>query len=82
MTDLLYRILEKIIAINNQEAISEDEYNKVLNEIFGKEESNECILKECDELRKYTNACIEKTLSIYASTMKHSINTKFEYCTK
>lgn len=86
MTDLLYRVLDKLIALNNLNnqsgTLSQDDYNKVIIEIFGKEENSECILKECDELRKYTNTCIEKTLTMYASTMKHSINKNFEYCTK
>jgi hypothetical protein len=83
MTDLLYRVLEKITTCCNQtETNSKDEINKALLEIFGDEQNEECILKECHELRNYTNTCMETTLRVYGSTMRHCINKNFEYSIK
>ena len=40
------------------------------------------IITEMHGLRTYTNECIKRTFSVYASTMKHNINETFEYVTK
>lgn len=78
ITDLLYRVFDKINTFNNNEEKSKEELEKVLLEIFGKEDQ-ECLLKEFHELRKYTNECMKTVFVTYGSKMAHHINPKFEY---
>jgi len=82
MTDLLYRLLDKINSFNDSDKNTVADLNECISEIFNMDEGSESILQECNELRMYTNKCIKRVLSTYGSMMKHNIDKKYQYCIK